>query len=146
MLLLSTSKLFTAASVSALGGAAIAAAFSNKRSLDVFCDDRYFVLTYAEIFLGLAVLFGVSAAVYAAFPRLFHRRMSEGLGKVHFCLSVACAALVLTLALSGLIQKGSLTFLVAFYLAVVTLAASPILLLANLFWSLGKLLFGAQRS
>ena len=141
-----TGKLFTAGLVAALGGAAVAAAFPGHRGLDVFYHDRYFVLTYAEISLALAVACGVSAAVYLAFPRIFHRRMSEGLGKVHFCLTVACAALVLTLALSGLIQRASLTFLVAFNVAVVTLAASPILLLVNLFWSLGKLLLGARRA
>jgi heme/copper-type cytochrome/quinol oxidase subunit 1 len=134
----STGRLFTAASVAALGGAAVAVVFPGHRGIDVFYHDRYFVLTYAEISLALAVLFGVCAAVYLAFPRIFHRGMSEGLGKAHFCLTLGCAALVLACSLSGLIQKASLTILLAVYSAALALAASPILLLVNLFWSLWK--------
>ena len=81
---------------------------------------------------------GVSAAIYLAFPRIFHRGMSEDLGKAHFWLTLVCAALVLTFLLSGLIRQASLTVLLAVYSATLALAASPILLLVNLFWSLRK--------
>jgi cytochrome c oxidase subunit 1 len=142
----SIGRLFTTGFVAALGGAVLAAAFPGHRGIDVFYRDRYFILTYTEISLGYAAAFGVCAAVYPDFPRIFHRRMSEGLGKVHFCLTLVCTALLLTFALSGLIRSASLTVLLAVYFAAMTLAASQVLLLVNLFWSLWKLLRGPQRS
>ena len=46
--------------------------------------DTYFVTAHFHLVMGVASIFGMFAAIYFWFPKMFGRFMNESLGKLHF--------------------------------------------------------------
>ena len=49
--------------------------------------DTYFVTAHFHLVMGVASIFGMFAATYFWFPKMFGRMMSEGMGKFHFWIT-----------------------------------------------------------
>jgi len=55
--------------------------------VDIYIHDTYFIVAHFHYVLFGATLFGVFGAIQFWFPKMFGRKMSEGLGKLHFLLT-----------------------------------------------------------
>jgi cytochrome c oxidase subunit I len=55
--------------------------------VDIYIHDTYFIVAHFHYVLFGATLFGVFGGIYFWFPKMFGRRMHEGLGKLHFVLT-----------------------------------------------------------
>jgi len=59
----------------------------GQTSLDLPMHDTYFVPAHFHLVMGVASIFGMFAAIYFWFPKMFGRFMNEGLGKLHFWIT-----------------------------------------------------------
>jgi cytochrome c oxidase subunit I len=55
--------------------------FLAQPSLDLYFHDTYFVVGHFHLIMGVAAIFGIFAATYFWFPKMFGRMMNEPLGK-----------------------------------------------------------------
>jgi cytochrome c oxidase subunit I len=66
-----------------------------------------FVSGHYHLVMGVTATFAILAAVYFWFPRLFERRLNEGLGKLHFWLTFAGVYCVfMPMHWMGLLERG----------------------------------------
>ena len=85
-LLLATPMLFAIGFLTMFLIGGISGVMLGQPPLDFHFQDTYFVVAHLHyVFFGGAV-FGVFAAVYYWFPKMFGRKLNEPLGKVHFWL------------------------------------------------------------
>jgi len=56
-------------------------------AVDTMLHATYYVVGHFHIVMGVAAIFGIFAATYYWFPKMFGRSMDEGLGKLHFWLT-----------------------------------------------------------
>lgn len=61
--------------------------FMAATPVDVFIHDTYFIVAHLHYVLFMSSMFGIFAAIYFWFPKMFGRMMNEPLGKVHFFLT-----------------------------------------------------------
>ena len=61
----------------------------GQTSLDLPMHDTYFVLGHFHLVMGVASIFGMFAAMYFWFPKMFGRMMNERLGQIHFWITFA---------------------------------------------------------
>ena len=54
--------------------------------VDIFIHDTYFIVAHFH-YVVAGIIFGMFAALYYWFPKLFGRMMNETLGKIHFALT-----------------------------------------------------------
>jgi cytochrome c oxidase subunit 1 len=132
---------------------------------DLHLHDTYYVVGHFHVIMGSSVLFGIYAATYFWFPKMFGRMMNERLGKWHFWLSLlgiyAAFIPMHWLGLSGMPRRyyafTELEFLKPFLslnifisIAAFVLIAAQLLFVVNFFWSLWRArrqatTLGAQR-
>src|SRR5262245_33189448 len=61
--------------------------FMAATPVDVFIHDTYFIVAHIHYVLFMSSIFGIFAAIYFWFPKMFGRMMNEPMGKVHFALT-----------------------------------------------------------
>jgi cytochrome c oxidase subunit 1 len=150
--------LFAIGFVSLFVSGGISGPFLAQPVLDIQLHDTYFVPAHFHLIMGVASIFGIFAATYYWFPKMFGRMMNESLGRWHFWLSFAGTYAIFMpmhyLGMAGHPRRYSQLTEVAYlhgliplqkfitYAAFITIAAQFIFLF-NLFWSLK---FGAKAS
>ena len=65
--------------------------FLAQPALDTVLHGTYYVVAHFHIVMGLAAVFGIFAATYYWFPKMFGRMMDERLAKLHFWVTFAGA-------------------------------------------------------
>ena len=148
-----TAMLFAIGFVSLFVAGGITGLVLGQTSLDLPMHDTYFVPAHFHLVMGVASIFGMFAATYFWFPKMFGRYMNEKLGKIHFWITfvgVYCIFVPMhTMGIVGMPRRfaqfteyqflASLHPLVVFVSisAIVTVVAQ-VLFYGNLFWSIFK--------
>ncbi len=65
--------------------------FMAATPVDVYFHDTYFIVAHLHYVLFMSSLFGIFAAIYFWFPKMFGRRLNETWGGVHFALTFVFA-------------------------------------------------------
>jgi cytochrome c oxidase subunit 1 len=84
---------FTSAMLNALGFVSmfiiggLSGIFMAATPVDMHIHDTYFIVAHIHYVLFGGSMFGIFAAIYYWFPKMFGRMMNEPLGKVHFVLT-----------------------------------------------------------
>ncbi len=148
-----TPMLYAIGFVSLFVSGGLSGPFLAQPVLDIQLHDTYFVVGHFHLIMGVAAIFGIFAATYYWFPKMFGRMMNEGLGKVHFFITLAGTYAIFMpmhyLGMAGQTRRYSQFTEVAYqqkllplqtfmtYAAIVTIAAQFIFVI-NLFWSMFK--------
>src|SRR6266581_3733977 len=127
--------------------------FLAQPVLDIPLHDTYFVVGHFHLIMGVAAIFGIFAATYYWFPKMFGRMMNERLGQIHFFITLAGTYAIFMpmhyLGLAGQTRRYSQFTEVAYqtkliplqtfmtYAAFVTIGVQLVFLF-NLFWSMAK--------
>jgi cytochrome c oxidase subunit 1 len=130
--------------------------FLAQPALDTVLHGTYYVVAHFHIVMGVAAIFGIFAATYYWFPKMFGRMMDERLARLHFWITFAgayCIFMPLHFAgIAGGIRRyadwSGVHYLAALQplhrfvtIAAFVTAGAQLLFFFNLFWSLKK---GAQ--
>ena len=148
-----TPMLYAIGFVSLFVSGGLSGPFLAQPVLDIQLHDTYFVVGHFHLIMGVAAIFGMFAATYYWFPKMFGRMMNETWGKVHFFLTLAGTYAIFMpmhyLGLAGGTRRYSQYTEVAYlaklqplhvfmtYAAIITIAAQLIFVI-NLFWSMFK--------
>jgi cytochrome c oxidase subunit 1 len=148
-----TAMLFSIGFVSLFVAGGITGLVLGQSSLDFFFHDTYFVTAHFHLVMGVASIFGMFAATYFWFPKMFGRLMSESIGKIHFWITfLGVYAIFVPFHAMGLLgmprryaqfteyeflknSKGLVTFVTV--AAIITVVAQ-VLFYFNFFWSMFK--------
>jgi cytochrome c oxidase subunit 1 len=84
---LATPMLFAIGFVSLFVSGGVTGLVLGQTALDMVFHDTYFVTGHFHLIMGVAAVFGVFAATYYWFPKMFGRKMNETMGKAHFWLT-----------------------------------------------------------
>ena len=148
-----TAMLFAIGFVSLFVAGGITGLVLGQTSLDLPFHDTYFVTAHFHLVMGVASIFGMFAATYFWFPKMFGRYMSEPLGKLHFWLTFIGVYLIFipmhSMGLVGMPRRyaqfteyqflnktGPLVMLVS--VAAIITVSSQALFFFNIFWSMFK--------
>ncbi len=82
-----TPMLFALGFVSIFITGGLSGIFLAQPAVDNMLHATYFVVAHLHLVMGVAAIFGVFAAIYYWFPKMFGRTMNETLGKLHFWLT-----------------------------------------------------------
>jgi cytochrome c oxidase subunit 1 len=83
-----TPSLFAIGFVSLFVAGGVSGPFLAQPALDIQLHDTYFVIGHFHLIMAVAAIFGIFAATYHWFPKMFGRRMSESLGRWHFFITL----------------------------------------------------------
>jgi cytochrome c oxidase subunit 1 len=61
--------------------------FMAATPVDVYFHDTYFIVAHLHYVLFMSSIFGIFAAIYFWYPKMFGRMMNETWGKIHFTLT-----------------------------------------------------------
>jgi len=150
---LQTPMLFAIGFVSLFVSGGLSGPFLAQPVLDIPLHDTYFVVGHFHLIMGVAAIFGMFAATYYWFPKMFGRMMNESWGKLHFFVTLIGTYCIFMpmhyLGLAGQTRRYSEFTQVAYqakliplqtfmtYAAFVTIAVQFVFVL-NLFWSMKK--------
>ncbi len=82
-----TAALFCLGFISVFVSGGISGFFLAQPAIDSYLHGTYFVVGHFHFVMGVAAMFGIFAATYFWFPKMFGRMMNETLGKWHFILT-----------------------------------------------------------
>jgi len=149
----SSPMLFAIGFVSLFVVGGISGPFLAQPVLDIYLHETFFVIAHFHLIMGVASIFGIFAATYYWFPKMFGRMMNEPLARLHFLLTFIGAYCIFMpmhfTGMGGLLRRYSQYTEVAWmqnmagvnkfisYAAFVTIA-SQFIFLFNLFWSMFK--------
>jgi cytochrome c oxidase subunit 1 len=91
---LTASMLFALAFVSMFIIGGLSGIFMAATPVDIYIHDTYFIVAHLHYVLFTSSLFGIFAAIYFWYPKMFGRRMDELWGKVHFTFTFIFGNLV----------------------------------------------------
>jgi cytochrome c oxidase subunit 1 len=80
--------LFAIGFVSMFVSGGLSGPFLAQPLLDIYLHDTYFVVAHFHLIMGVAAIFGIFAATYYWFPKMFGRMMNETLAQAHFWLTL----------------------------------------------------------
>jgi cytochrome c oxidase subunit I len=148
-----TPMLFALGFVSLFVSGGLSGIFLAQPAVDNLLHATYYVVAHFHLVMGVAAIFGIFAATYFWFPKMFGRMMNEPLGKLHFWFTLIGAYCIFMpmhflglvggirryadyTAISYLQQYRPLTEFVT--IAAFVTAAAQLIFLVNFFWSLAK--------
>jgi cytochrome c oxidase subunit I len=149
----SSPMLFAIGFVSLFVVGGISGPFLAQPVLDIYLHETYFVIAHFHLIMGVASIFGIFAATYYWFPKMFGRMMNETLAKTHFWLTfVGAYAIFMPMhyyGMAGGLRRYSQGTEVAWInslapiqkfisIAAFITIASQFIFLFNLFWSMFK--------
>jgi cytochrome c oxidase subunit 1 len=148
-----TPMLYAIGFVSLFVSGGLSGPFLAQPVLDIQLHDTYFVVGHFHLIMGVAAIFGMFAATYYWFPKMFGRMMNETWGRVHFFITLAGTYAIFMpmhyLGIAGGTRRYSQYTEVAYlqklmpihqfmtYAAIITISAQFIFVI-NLFWSMFK--------
>jgi cytochrome c oxidase subunit I len=149
----STPMLYAIGFVSLFVSGGLSGPFLAQPVLDIQLHDTAFVPAHFHLIMGVAAIFGIFAATYYWFPKMFGRMMNETWGRVHFFITLAGTYAIFMpmhyAGMAGQTRRYSQFTEVAYlqkliplntfitYAAIITVAAQFIFVV-NLFWSMFK--------
>jgi cytochrome c oxidase subunit 1 len=155
---LKTPMLFALGFVSLFVSGGLSGLFLAQPSVDNRLHATYYVVAHFHLVMGVAAIFGIFAATYFWYPKMFGRMLNEGLGKLHFWFTFAGAYCIFMpmhfLGIAGGIRRYAdytgVQYLAALQplhhfisIAAFVTAGIQLVFLFNFFWSLK---FGAKAS
>src|SRR6202046_1901532 len=81
--------LFALGFVSLFVSGGLSGLFLAQPAVDNMLHATYYVVAHFHLVMGVAAIFGIFAATYFWFPKMFGRMMSEPLAKIHFWVTFA---------------------------------------------------------
>ena len=148
-----TPMLFALGIVSLFVTGGLTGVFLGTNAVDIQLHDTYFVVAHFHFIMAGAGLFGLLAAVYYWFPKMFGRHMNEPLSKVHFWLTFIAYYGVFFpmhyLGISGMMRRmydaNTYDYLKPFQnvntfisISAFILGIAQVIFLVNYFWSMFK--------
>ena len=145
--------LFALGFVSLFVTGGITGIFLGQTSIDLYLHDTYFVVGHFHMIMGVAAIFGIFAGTYFWFPKMFGRMMNDTLGKLHFFLTlIGVYSIFIPMHAMGIAghprryyDPTTYEYLVGLQpmqrmvtWAAIATAASQMLFVVNLFWSLWR--------
>jgi len=82
-----TPMLFALGFISFFVTGGLSGVFLAQPALDSTLHATYYVVAHFHIVMGVAAIFGIFAATYYWFPKMFGRKMNRALGELHFWLT-----------------------------------------------------------
>lgn len=89
-----TAMLFALGFVSVFVTGGLSGLFLAQPAVDSLLHGTYYVVAHFHLVMSMAAIFGIFAATYLWFPKMFGRMMNETLGKVHFWFTFVGAYLI----------------------------------------------------
>ena len=148
-----TPMLYAIGFVSLFVSGGLSGPFLAQPVLDIPLHDTAFVVGHFHLIMGVAAIFGMFAATYYWFPKMFGRMMNETWGRVHFFITLAGTYAIFMpmhyLGMAGQPRRYSQFTELAYlqhliplnrfitYAAIITISAQFIFVI-NLFWSMFK--------
>jgi len=86
--------LFALGFVSLFVSGGLSGLFLAQPAVDLALHDTYFVTAHFHLIMGVAAIFGIFAATYYWFPKMFGRMMNDIMGKIHFWITFAGVYLI----------------------------------------------------
>src|SRR5512146_781774 len=83
-----TPMLFALGFVSLFVSGGLSGPFLAQPVLDIPLHDTAFVVAHFHLIMGVAAIFGIFAATYYWFPKMFGRMMNETMGRIHFFVTL----------------------------------------------------------
>src|SRR5580765_8358098 len=148
-----TPMLFAIGFVSLFVAGGITGLVLGQTSLDFFFHDTYFVTAHFHLVMGVASIFGMFAATYFWFPKMFGRFMNEGIGKIHFWITfLGVYAIFMPMHFLGMagnprrysemseyeFLKNSHSLVLFVTVAAIITVVAQVLFYFNFFWSIFK--------
>jgi len=148
-----TANLFALGFVSLFVTGGITGIFLAQPTVDLPLHDTHFVVAHFHLVMGVAAIFGMFAGTFYWFPKLYGRMLSEGLGKLHFWITlVGVYCIFFPMHFQGIAGQPRRYYDISAYkylaempavhhfvsIAAFVTAGAQLIFLVNVFWSLAK--------